>query len=97
MPGPKTHEQQIRTFERNDAQHGKSDVPKETEAQPTRSNAEMAASVPAGSRAERSEAGGDLSRGHSGRNQESREHNKHNHQTQGGHKPQKMGPENEKH
>ena len=83
MPGNKTHEQQLRQFERKD------DAPKVGE-QPTHlSNAEIAdrsgiSSAPPPSRGQTGYA-----TGHSGGNVESRDHNKHNDAGQHGHKPQK--------
>ena len=83
MQGKKTHEQQLRILENKD------DVPKPGE------NTGPTAAAPreAGSEARDSEFA--VSRG--GMNQESRDHNKHNHSGQDGHKPQKHSPAEEKH
>jgi hypothetical protein len=82
MPGNKTHEEQLRQFERKD------DVPKQGEYPRQMSNADIAntgsrTSAPPPSRDEEGYA-----TGHSGQ-QESRDHNKHNHTEQSGHGPQK--------
>jgi len=90
MPGNKTHEQQIRTFERKD------DVPKQGEYPTKVSNAEIAEnasrrSAPLPSRDDLGDA-----TGHSGQ-QESRDHNKHNHSGHDGGTPQKHTRAEEKH
>jgi len=90
MPGNKTHEQQLREFERKD------DAPKRGEAPTRLSNAEIVdrsahSSAPPPSR---DEAG--YSTGHSAGNLESRDHNKHNNAGQQGHKPQKHSRAEEK-
>ncbi|MDB5595144.1 MAG: hypothetical protein JWM36_2105 [Hyphomicrobiales bacterium] len=91
MPGNKTHEQQIRTFERKD------DVPKQGEYPTHVSNAEIAerAAKSAASRETSDEAG--ISTGHRADDQESRDHNTHNHGGQDGHGPQKHNRAEEKH
>ena len=88
MQGKKTHEQQLRTLER------KSDVPdgRQTEADLARGGEDAHAHHP--DRSARDSAF-PVSRG--GANQESRDHNKHNHGGQPGHKPQEHSPAQEKH
>jgi hypothetical protein len=86
MQGKKTHEQQQRILER------KGDVPSAN-----RSDADRQAEAVAGS-AKVARKGGRQSEfpiSSGGMNQES-DHNKHNHQTQSGHKPQVPEPAQEK-
>ncbi len=75
MAGNKTHEQQLRTFERKD------DVPR-----PGDPVADVDSSSQTARNAKARQSEMPVSRG--GMNQESRTHNKHNHQTQSGHSPQ---------
>ncbi len=81
MQGKKTHEQQLRTLER------KSDVPKPNELEIPESTSHQPRS---GIR----ESEFAVSR--RGMHQESRDHNKHNHDRQEGHKPQDPQPSQEK-
>ena len=83
--GNKTHEQQLRILERKD------DVPKagDPEIAP-----DAAAGVQPPSDPEARQSEYSVSRG--GMHQESRDHNKHNHPGQDGHKPQKHSPDQEK-
>ncbi len=83
MAGKKTHEQQLRTFER------KSDVPGHRQERVAEQN--DAAQLP-DREARQSEF--PVSRG--GLNQES-DHHKHNNPGQAGHKPQRHSPAEEKH
>ena len=83
MQGNKTHEQQLRILEKKD------DVPK-----PGDPNTPPAPAVKQADPGER-ESEFPVSRG--GLNQESRDHNKHNHPGQSGHGPQKHSPAEEKH
>jgi hypothetical protein len=87
LQGRKTHEQQLRTLERQP------DVPdgRQTEAATNRAGRDEAAHVP--KRAAR-ESEFPVSRG--GLHQESRDHNKHNRSGQAGHKPQQHGPAEQK-
>jgi hypothetical protein len=90
MPGKKTHEQQIRTFER------KPDVPPDGRQM----TAELAKEVRERDRVSRPRGDARQSEfpvSSGGMNQESRDHNKHNHQTQHGHKPQSHTRAEEKH
>lgn len=82
--GAKTHEQQLRALERKD------DLPK---ASDVAIGATPVTEPPRDRDARQSEFS--VSRG--GMHQESRDHNKHNHPGQTGHKPQKHGPDEEKH
>ena len=75
--GNKTHEQQLRILERKD------DMPKASDAE-IAADATASAQAPHDPEARRSEFS--VSRG--GMHQESRDHNKHNHGGQSGHKPQ---------
>jgi hypothetical protein len=86
MQGNKTHEQQLRILER------KADVPSPHQAGPDR---HLDASPPRSAKQHVRSTEFPVSR--TGMHQESRDHNKHNHQTQDGHKPQQLGPANEKH
>jgi hypothetical protein len=90
MPGNKTHEEQIRTFERKD------DVPKKGEYPTKLSNAEIAESTFCSSAPPPSRDEEGYATGHSGQ-QESRDHNKHNNAGQSGHAPQKHSRAEEKH
>jgi len=90
MPGNKTHEQQIRTFERKD------DVPKQGEYPTQRSNADIAATSTRSSAQPPSQDDLGDRTGHSGQ-QESRDHNKHNHSGHDGGTPQKHSRAEEKH
>lgn len=91
MAGDKTHEQQLRTIERKD------DVPKAREADAAleRAGGQDAVSNRMATHPEARQSDLPVSRG--GTNQESRDHNKHNHSGQSGHKPQKHSPAEEKH
>ena len=84
MPGRKTHEQQIRMFER------KSDVPDARRtAAALRENPDQ--------HVMRHDQGDDWSPvSPQGVNSENRDHNKHNNPGQTGHKPQKHSPDEEK-
>jgi len=84
MQGNKTHEQHLRTLER------KPDMP---DGNQTMSRPPGGATPPNDPGARQSEF--PVSRG--GLNQESRDHHKHNNPGQGGHKPQRHGPSEEKH
>jgi hypothetical protein len=85
--GRKTHEQFLRQVERKD------DVPKEGEAQ-----AAVAETAPTGRTPHSRDARiSEFPVSRRGMNQESRDHNKHNHGGQSGHKPQKHTPAEEKH
>jgi hypothetical protein len=86
MQGKKTHEQQLRILER------RSDVPSPHQAGP-QNQQDVQPPRPAHQHVRATEF--PVSR--TGMHQESRDHNKHNHQTQDGHKPQQLGPANEKH
>jgi hypothetical protein len=89
MQGKKTHEQQVRILER------KPDVPDARQMEEALKHAgkgDRKADVPDRS-ARQSEF--PVSRG--GMNQEDRNHNKHNHGGQSGHKPQKHSPAEEGH
>jgi len=86
MQGKKTHEQQVRILER------KPDLSSPHQSGRESDKASIAARSP-DQNARQSEFS--VSRG--GMNQESRDHNKHNDPGQTGHKPQKLGPANEKH
>ena len=88
MAGKLTHEQQIRTMER------KPDIPKQHEVSETRTNAEIAASHPSGDPMR--EQGTERSMADRAKNQESRDHNKHNHQSQEGHGIPRPTPDQEK-
>jgi hypothetical protein len=90
MPGNKTHEQQLRTFERKD------DAPKVGEPATHLSNAEIAEQASRTSAAPPSRSQEGYATGHSG-NVESRDHNKHNNPDQQGHKPQHHTRAEEKH
>ena len=87
MHGKKTHEQQIRTFER------KSDVPdaRNTEADMKHADQYDKAHI---LKRDIRQTEFPVSRG--GLHQES-DHNKHNHPGQPGHKPQQHGPSEQKH
>ena len=91
MPGNKTHEQQLRAFERKD------DAPKVGEPPTHLSNEEIAARSRHSSATPPSRDQEGYSTGHSGGNVESRDHNKHNHEGQPGHKPQHHTRAEEKH
>lgn len=82
MQGNKTHEQQVRILERKD------DVPS-----PHRTDAQRQADAVSGSTKvpDREKRQSEYSVSSGGMNQES-DHNKHNHQTQQGHKPPKPEP-----
>ncbi|WP_137390568.1 hypothetical protein [Rhodoligotrophos defluvii] len=75
MAGSKTHEQQLRTFER------KPDIPRPGEPGTDPNDVEIRTPDREARQSEMP-----VSRG--GMNQESRNHNKHNHPTQSGHRPQ---------
>ena len=90
MPGKKTHEQQVRMFER------KPDLPKEHEVNSSHSNEEIAERSQSSAGRIGSEAGGNPDAVQDGLNQETRDHNKHNHQTQKGHGRERPSPEQEK-
>lgn len=87
MQAKKTHEQQLRMLER------KPDVPDARRMEAERGQvAGKAARTP---HRDGRQATFAVSRG--GLNQESRDHNKHNHRGQSGHKPQRHRPAEEKH
>jgi hypothetical protein len=81
MPGNKTHEQQLRQFQRKD------DAPKVNEPATHVSNAESADRSPHSSATPPSREESGYATGH-GSDVESRDHNKHNNAGQQGHKPQ---------
>jgi len=85
--GSKTHEQFLRSLER------KEDVPKAGEVESASEQPAAVTRTPSDPEARRSEFA--VSR--RGMNQESRDHNKHNHPGQSGYKPQKHSPAEEKH
>ena len=87
MQGRKTHEQQLRILER------KPEVPDARRSESTMKRAGRNAAHQVRRPARASEF--PVSRG--GVNQESRDHNKHNHPGQKGHRPQRHGPAEEKH
>ena len=87
MQGNKTHEQFQRKLERKD------DMTKTTETARPAAAGDTSAQAPRDPAARQSNM--PVSRG--GMNQESRDHNKHNHDGQSGHKPQKHSPAEEKH
>jgi hypothetical protein len=89
MPGNKTHEQQIRTFERKD------DVPKQGEYPTEVSNADVATNAAHSSAPPPSRDDLGVATGHSGQ-QESRDHNKHNASGHDGGTPQKHDRAEEK-
>jgi len=84
--GNKTHEQFLRNLEH------KGDMPKEGDAD---SMATGSAGISQANDPQARQSEFSVSR--SGMNQESRDHNKHNHAGQSGHKPQKHSPAEEKH
>ena len=86
MQGRKTHEQQLRILERKPA------VPDARDTAATMKRAGRDAAHQPRRAARASEF--PVSRG--GVNQESRDHNKHNHPGQTGHKPQRHGPAEQK-
>ena len=91
MPGRKTHEQQVRMFERKD------DVPKPGEVSDHLTDAEIAErSRHSAARIDQADEPG-ISTGHRAAHQESRDHNKHNNPGQSGHKPPKPSPRQQKH
>lgn len=90
MAGNKTHEQQLRNFER------KPDAPKDGEANSKRSNEEIAEQAATTAGRIGSQEGGNPDAVRDVRNQETRDHNKHNHQTQEGHGRPKPSPAQEK-
>lgn len=87
MQGNKTHEQLQRNLERKD------DMRKTTEMEGRMRADGQASPMPRSRDARQSE----FAVSFEGMNQESRDHNKHNHQTQSGHGPQKHKPAEEKH
>jgi hypothetical protein len=88
MQGNKTHEQFQRSLERKD------DMRKVTEMQGrVRPDGRLPSHLPHAPDARQSE----FAVSFEGMNQESRDHHKHNHQTQSGHGPQKHKPAEEKH
>lgn len=89
MAGKLTHEQQIRSLER------KPDVPKQNEVDTHLSNEQIASasSRRAGMNEEMGTARSTRARA---ANQETRDHNKHNHQTQEGHSTPEPSPDQEK-
>jgi hypothetical protein len=84
MQGNKTHEQFLRNLERKD------DMAKPGEPMPGAAAGTHPLNEDGARHSEFA-----VSRG--GMNQESRDHNKHNHSGQDGHKPQKHSPAEEKH
>jgi hypothetical protein len=87
MQGKKTHEQQVRILER------KPDMPDARQTDAVTDSATRTDRVPVlNPQARESEF--PVSRG--GFNQENRDHNKHNHLDQTGHKPQRHGPAEQK-
>lgn len=85
MVGRKTHEQQLRTLER------KSDVPDGRQMEAQLGSDGEPYRKPAGSA-----RSAEFPVSRAGMNQESRDHNKHNHRGQQGHKPQRHRPAEEK-
>ena len=86
MQGKKTHEQQMRTPERKDDMPAKNRTDAQRQADAVQGSAKVA-------RGDKRQSELPVSSG--GMNQES-DHNKHNHQTQQGHKPQTPEPAQEK-
>ena len=84
--GQRTHEQFRRTLERKDDLADRQEL-------------ESSGSPPGSTRTPRTDSArqSEMPVSRRGMNQESRDHNKHNHPGQSGHKPQKHGPAEEKH
>jgi hypothetical protein len=88
MQGKKTHEQQLRTLER------KPDVP---DARQTEAELQDAGQDDKVHRPDKSARESEFPVSRGGVHQEDRDHNKHNHGGQSGHKPQRHDPAQEKH
>ena len=89
MPGNKTHEHQVRQFEKG------GDSQKWTEGGD--GNVGASGRQPEGESRDARQTDNPHGISQQGMNQESRDHNKHNHPGQSGHGPQKHSPAEEKH